>query len=544
MHSPIVGTTDVIVVGAGYTGLAVAKALQEDSRLSFRVLEATDRVGGRTLNVDVVTGRQSVISDDVIELGGEWLAKTQHPLALSLVEELGFELFHMPFQSQARVRTRATRPTDPLQLRAARTKLTDPSLCIVAHTSLGTITAVTPDAVQSQLPATVQAQAANGSAAFLELSADVPCGAPLSGLAGRAADYDGLSYLAWMQARGYAAEAQACMEYVADDAESVRAMSMLGVLWVYNCSKQSEGADWEDWWRIRGGSQGPALRLAQRLNGSITLNAPVRAVTQQPRRHRGCGAGGSGNGSGSDCDSHGSDASDDDVELVVETAAGETLRARHVVLAGLPPPLVAGLTFSPPLPADTYELLSRMPLGSSLKYSVVYSAPWWRGRGYRGNIETTSTAPGSGASPYVGYCLDNTPASGARGVLCCFVEGDNNRAFFEDLPSAAARRAHVLGFVGRSFNDTAAAATALSVIEHNWADQPYSRGAYMSYFPPGVITSLWPAWQRAAFEHNGSAAMRRLWIGGADYDTEAIGYIEGALRSGREVAEQILAAER
>ena len=73
MHSPIVGTTDVIVVGAGYTGLAVAKALQEDSRLSFRVLEATDRVGGRTLNVDVVTGRQSVISDDVIELGGEWL---------------------------------------------------------------------------------------------------------------------------------------------------------------------------------------------------------------------------------------------------------------------------------------------------------------------------------------------------------------------------------------------------------------------------------------------------------------------------------------
>ena len=38
---------DVLVVGAGYTGLAVAKALQEDGRLSFRVsagpwMEATD----------------------------------------------------------------------------------------------------------------------------------------------------------------------------------------------------------------------------------------------------------------------------------------------------------------------------------------------------------------------------------------------------------------------------------------------------------------------------------------------------------------------
>ena len=50
------------------------------------------------------------------------------------------------------------------------------------------------------------------------LSRGVACHAPLAGLAGHAADYDGLSYEAWMLGRGYSAEARACQEYPADDA--------------------------------------------------------------------------------------------------------------------------------------------------------------------------------------------------------------------------------------------------------------------------------------------------------------------------------------
>ena len=165
-------------------------------------------------------------------------------------------------------------------------------------------------------------------------------------------------------------------------------------------------------------------------------------------------------------------------------------------------------------------------------------------RGYRGNVLTYSRSAGSGGSPYISSCLDNSPASGARGVLACFIEGDRNRAFFRELPSASARRAHVLGFVGASLGDAKAAHEAINVVEHNWADEPYIRGAYMSYFSPGSIVGFWPAWRRIMEERNLSTSMRRLWIAGADYDAHALGYIEGAIRSGQDAAARILAMSR
>ena len=58
------GVVDVVIIGAGYAGLAAAKALRDDGRLSIAVLEATGRVGGRTLNLDVVSGTQGAAGND------------------------------------------------------------------------------------------------------------------------------------------------------------------------------------------------------------------------------------------------------------------------------------------------------------------------------------------------------------------------------------------------------------------------------------------------------------------------------------------------
>lgn len=76
--------TDVVVVGAGLAGLAAARALT-DAGADVAVLEARDRVGGRT---------HSVLEDGqrLIEYGAQWVGPTQDRV-LALIGEFGLETF-------------------------------------------------------------------------------------------------------------------------------------------------------------------------------------------------------------------------------------------------------------------------------------------------------------------------------------------------------------------------------------------------------------------------------------------------------------------
>jgi monoamine oxidase len=71
-------TTDVLIVGAGVAGLTAARELTKRN-VGCVVLEARDRVGGRTLSQKV--GR------DWLDLGGQWIGPTQDRLA-ALTREL------------------------------------------------------------------------------------------------------------------------------------------------------------------------------------------------------------------------------------------------------------------------------------------------------------------------------------------------------------------------------------------------------------------------------------------------------------------------
>jgi monoamine oxidase len=76
-------SADVLIVGAGVAGLTAARELAKRNR-SCLVLEARDRVGGRTLS--------QRLGKDWIDLGGQWLGPTQDRLA-ALAREVGVPTF-------------------------------------------------------------------------------------------------------------------------------------------------------------------------------------------------------------------------------------------------------------------------------------------------------------------------------------------------------------------------------------------------------------------------------------------------------------------
>ncbi len=86
-------SVDVAIIGGGLSGMAAARELMLQGIENFVVLEARDRVGGRTLNHDLGGGY-------IAEGGGQWVGPTQTAV-LELARDLGVGTFPTHLEGNA-----------------------------------------------------------------------------------------------------------------------------------------------------------------------------------------------------------------------------------------------------------------------------------------------------------------------------------------------------------------------------------------------------------------------------------------------------------
>jgi monoamine oxidase len=444
---------DVIVAGAGIAGLTAARRLEGAGR-AVLVLEARDRVGGRTLNLALGDGKVS-------EIGGQWVGPTQDRV-LELIAELGLETF--PTYHEGR---------NLLELGGKRRRYR------------GTIPRLSP---------LVLLDVELGRRKLAKLARRVPPEAPWT--APDAELLDATTVGAWLRRSLSTRRARRLFEIAVGTAFGTRPdqMSLLWMLHLVNsCGGfdaiiDTEGGAQQD--RVAGGSQAISERMAAELGNAVVLSAPVERVEQ--------------NGT-----------------AVLVHAGGATTSARRAILA-MPPALTTRIRFSPGLSSRRDQLARWMASGALTKCTAVYEHPFWREDGLSG-------AAVSDAGP-VETTFDNSPPDGSPGVMLGFIPGP--AATEHARKPESERRRVVLDCFARMWGEPARAATAY--FEQDWAAEEWSGGGPVCHAPPGVITAYGEELRRPS---------GRVHWAGAETSTVWCGYMDGAVRSGDRVADEVLEAE-
>ena len=233
---------DVVVVGAGLAGLAAARELRGAGR-DVVVLEARDRVGGRTLNEPIGDGK-------VVEVGAQWVGPTQDRV-LKLIDELGLKTFPTHTAGQ-NVFERGGR--------LGRYSGTIPRTNPIGLAEVGLL-----------------------MSRINRMAAEVPLDAPWR--APKAERWDSQTFETWMRRNALTAVARDILRLaiIGVWAAEPRDVSLLHVLFYVHSAgsleilTDVEGGAQQD--RVVGGSQLISIRMAAELgDGVVELASPVRAI--------------------------------------------------------------------------------------------------------------------------------------------------------------------------------------------------------------------------------------------------------------------------
>jgi monoamine oxidase len=441
--------------------------------------------GARPLVVEArerVGGRllnEEIGDGKVVEVGGQWMGPTQDRIA-ALATELGVGTFPTHDEGRHLIEMGG-------KLASYEGPITDARFALVRD-------------LARAVPPLALADFEQARARLDRMARQVPLEEPW--MAPRAASWDSQTFATWVRRNTRTPAARGLFELATEAvwAAEPADVSLLHVLFYtrsgsgFNSLVGTGGGAQQD--RFHGGSQRLALLMAEELGTErVRLSAPVRRIEHGP--------------SGVAIRADGPDG-----EL-----GGLTVRARRAIVA-IPPTLAGRVAYDPPLPARRDQLTQRMPQGTVIKTMAIYERPFWRQEGLSGQA-TSDAGPAR-------VVFDNSPPDGSPGVLLGFLEGRLARQW--GARPAEERRAAVLAGHARLFGERAARPERY--VERVWAEEEWTRGCYGCL----MTTGGWTEYGRAL-----RASVGPLHWAGAETASVWNGYMDGAVRSGEHVAEEVLA---